>query len=109
MTTRRIELLRYLPLALTQFDSTGKVMEQNPEAMQTCTGSNSCGPTFAGRFVDIEHGDRVLNAILGGDENSKSQESKVRDDENNKQSKNDNNQNSDTSHEDESKKEEETK
>lgn len=60
---RRIEILRHLPLAVAQFDCSGKMMEQNPEALAVFGGSNSVGPSFVERFVDEGIGRDLLQKI----------------------------------------------
>ena len=66
---RGVEMLRHLPVAVSQFDINGKLMEQNPEALslfgelgsQTSTDDDSS--CFASRFVDKNLGKRVLKQI----------------------------------------------
>lgn len=65
---RRVQILKHLPLAIAQFDGTGKVMEQNPEASGVFGGSHSVGPTFVERFVDASVGRNLLESILSTDE-----------------------------------------
>ena len=68
-SVRRVEILRHLPLAVAQFDSTGCLMEQNPESMTVFGGSNSIGPGLVDRFVDQTSGQQALQAILVSEDN----------------------------------------
>ena len=69
MAIRRVEILRHLPLAVAQFDSSGCLMEQNPESMNMFGGSNSKGPGLVDRFVDKSAGQQALQAILESEDN----------------------------------------
>ena len=68
MALRRVEILRHLPMAVVQFDSEGKVMEQNPEACAVFGGTSSSGPSFVDRFVHSTQGQEFLQEILQTDE-----------------------------------------
>lgn len=82
---RSVEILRHLPIAVGRFDVDGRLMAQNPEALDlfgsprtastpeesTAQGSDSgscssIAPHFLERFVDRELGRRVLKEVVEG-------------------------------------------
>jgi signal transduction histidine kinase len=77
---RGVEMLRHLPVAVSQFDIHGKMMEQNPEATdlfgscvenvtcgeQTQKGQNQDHTCFLCRFVDQNLGRRALAQVQAG-------------------------------------------
>jgi signal transduction histidine kinase len=69
ITIRRQEILRHLPLVVAQFDSAGRIMEQNPESMDVFGGSVSDGPSFMDRFADPGLGTKTLTKILESENN----------------------------------------
>lgn len=73
---RGVEMLRHCPVAVSQFDINGNLMEQNPEASAFLGGSDDTGDsppsgskkTFISRFVDLELGEHVLQKVQGGND-----------------------------------------
>eukprot|EP00977_Amphora_coffeiformis_P001170 scaffold244_cov172-Amphora_coffeaeformis.AAC.23 len=64
---RRVVMFQHLPLAMVQFDSSGEVMDQNPEAVAVFGVSQCTGPSFVERFVDMREGKSLLATILSSD------------------------------------------
>jgi signal transduction histidine kinase/CheY-like chemotaxis protein len=66
-STRGIEMLRHLPLAVCQFDINGNLVYQNPEAANEF-GTPELGETgtFLTRFVDKGTGKLVLEKVQSG-------------------------------------------
>lgn len=71
---RGVEMLRHLPIAVSQFDINGKLMEENPEALglfggidsnDTDGGEGDCD-CFSRRFIDQSLGKKVLKQIQEG-------------------------------------------
>ncbi|KAJ8603767.1 hypothetical protein CTAYLR_000319 [Chrysophaeum taylorii] len=61
---RSVEMLRHLRVAVGQFDLTGRVLEQNPQALDTfgpCDGPLS---DFVSRFEDARAGKALLDELL---------------------------------------------
>jgi signal transduction histidine kinase len=66
-STRGIEILRHLPIAVCQFDIEGKLVYQNPEAANEFgTPDVEEKETFLSRFVDKETGRAVLEKVRQG-------------------------------------------
>ncbi|KAL7579515.1 hypothetical protein ACA910_007891 [Epithemia clementina (nom. ined.)] len=81
---RGVEMLRHLPVAVTQFDIGGKLMDQNPEALDLFGGLEDSvieekfvyttrvelhsSNSFECRFVDRELGRRVLKTVQKGED-----------------------------------------
>lgn len=65
---RGMEMLRHLPLAVSQFDMEGKKVYQNPEASNTFGSSEDA--TFLTRFVDREIGKCALKKAQEGNDHS---------------------------------------
>jgi len=66
---RGVEMLRHLPVAVSQFDVNGILMEQNPEALDLFGGLEDEEETddcFTCRFVDRELGKRTLQQLQQG-------------------------------------------
>jgi len=77
---RSVEILRHLPIAVGRFETDGRLIAQNPEALnlfgspgvEAAAGnevgsySSSKPPHFIERFVDRELGRRVLNEVVEG-------------------------------------------
>jgi signal transduction histidine kinase/ActR/RegA family two-component response regulator len=72
---RAVEMLRHLPVPVSQFDASGHVMDQNPESLHVFGGCNqdagsgdgNCMTGCCGlleRFVDKELGKRVLDQVV---------------------------------------------
>ena len=66
-STRGVEMLRHLPLAVCQFDIEGNLVYQNPEAFSVF-GTPKSGETgtFLARFVDKVVGNVVLEKVREG-------------------------------------------
>ena len=84
---RGVEMLRHLPVAVSQFDIEGRLMDQNPEALDLFGGLEDCiveadeedsladpqqekqdTSAFVCRFVDRQLGKEVLLAVQRGDD-----------------------------------------
>jgi len=73
---RGVEMLRHVPVAISQFDFEGNLMDQNPEALGLFRGiEDDC---FVRRFVDTEFGATVLEQVKNGSEGEYSGESQQR-------------------------------
>ena len=73
---RGVEMLRHLPIAVSQFDINGNLMEENPEALGLFGGLESDDGTesddcFSRRFVDRSLGRKMLKQIQEGTAASK--------------------------------------
>lgn len=61
---RTEEILRCMPIAVSQYDADGKLVYQNPEALNTFGGQGETDSSdFEGRFVDREMGRKVLQMV----------------------------------------------
>ncbi len=80
---RGIEILRHLPVSVTQFDIEGKIIHQNPKSLDTfgpCLPSrkrNSEGSSkqhedcrFKSLFVDQDLGERIFHEVAAGNDYS---------------------------------------
>jgi signal transduction histidine kinase/ActR/RegA family two-component response regulator len=67
---RGVEMLRHLPIAVSQFDMNGKLIEENPEALRLFGGLACCTngqhepcDCFSQRFVDRSLGRNILQQV----------------------------------------------
>jgi signal transduction histidine kinase/ActR/RegA family two-component response regulator len=70
VSLRAVEILRHLPIAVSQFDMNGKLIEENPEALRLfgelacCTnGKQEPCDCFSYRFVDRSLGRNILQQV----------------------------------------------
>jgi len=67
-SVRSVEMLRHLPLAVCQFELTGKMMYQNPEAYSLFGTPDEDHDNFLSRFVDRETGKNILTKVQEGND-----------------------------------------